>query len=136
MGTALTIITGSIKGDASKRDAQMKYMDNGNAVTKFSLPVDLGWGDKKETVWVTCTVFGNKGNNAKPEFAAKNVKVGAVVEVVTDFVKAREYQGKLYYECVVNDLRMIEWPPKDENEPAQQAAPAKGLLDDTDDIPF
>lgn len=38
------------------RDPDMRYLQDGTAVTSFSMAVSDGWGDRKKTIWfrVTC----------------------------------------------------------------------------------
>ena len=42
------------------KDAEMRYLETGKAVVNFSLAYDHGYGDKKETVWVQCSMFGER----------------------------------------------------------------------------
>lgn len=45
------------------RDAEMRYLPSGSAITSFSIPVDRSYKDKngemvKRTIWYTIKVFG------------------------------------------------------------------------------
>lgn len=43
------------------RDAERKYLPSGTAVLEFSPAVDVGFGEKKSTLWPRCAFFGPRG---------------------------------------------------------------------------
>ena len=42
------------------RDAELRYTSAGKPVLDVSLAVDSGYGDKKETQWWRCSVWGDR----------------------------------------------------------------------------
>jgi len=58
MSMAKAIVCGRIG-----RDLECRYLPNGNAVCDFALAVTDGYGDKKHTSWIECTVFGKQAEN-------------------------------------------------------------------------
>ena len=42
------------------KDAELRYTPNGKPVLDFSLAVDSGYGDGKETQWWKCTLWGDR----------------------------------------------------------------------------
>lgn len=48
------------------RDAETKYLPSGESVTQFSAPLSAGYGDKKLTTWINCTIWGKRGEALKP----------------------------------------------------------------------
>lgn len=58
------------------RDPEMQYLGSGTALTKFSLPVDIGYGDKKSTEWVNVSVFGKQAEACK-----EHLRQGSLVQV-------------------------------------------------------
>jgi single-strand DNA-binding protein len=58
------------------RDAELKTV-NGNRVLEFSVADTVGFGDKKETQWIRCSLWAAK----RAESLAPYMKKGAVVEV-------------------------------------------------------
>jgi single-strand DNA-binding protein len=42
------------------RDCEPKKLQSGTAVTEFTVPYDVGYGDKKSTVWAKCALFGTR----------------------------------------------------------------------------
>ena len=43
------------------RDAEQKYLPTGTAVIEFSIAVDTGFGDKRRSFWIKCSMFGDRG---------------------------------------------------------------------------
>lgn len=46
------------------RDPEMRYMQDGTAVTNFSMAVDDGYGDNKRTIWFRVSVWGRRAEVA------------------------------------------------------------------------
>lgn len=55
------------------KDAVMRFTPSGEAVTSFSLAVDDGFGDKKQTIWFNVSVWGKTAEVVKE--MAKGTKV-------------------------------------------------------------
>ena len=45
------------------KDPELKYSQSGTAVAKFSIAVDTGWGDKKETSFFNVVAFKKSAEN-------------------------------------------------------------------------
>jgi len=52
---ALIVLTGHLG-----RDAETKFLTNSTPVTRFTLAVTTGFGDKKLTSWYSCSAFGDR----------------------------------------------------------------------------
>ncbi len=87
-------ITGFLSKDAEKQQTQ-----GGDDVTRWNVPVDQGWGDKKTTNWFRVSIWGKRA-----AFAA-NARKGDLV-CVTGELTIGEYQGKAQYEVRANDFAM------------------------------
>lgn len=61
----------------------------GTPIVNFSLPIDIGYGDKKETMWVRCAYFGERAQNVA-EYLVK----GKGVQVVGEYRMPSIYDGK------------------------------------------
>jgi single-strand DNA-binding protein len=70
-------------------DATLRYTPSGKAVASFSLAVDKGYGEKKQTLWFRCSCW-----EAQAEAAAKLITKGAVVLVVGELEEPRTYTAK------------------------------------------
>lgn len=62
------------------KDPEMRYTDNGTAITNFSLPVETGWGDNTNTEWVRISVFGKEAERCH-EYLHKGSSVLVVAEM-------------------------------------------------------
>lgn len=110
----------------------------GTAVCNFPVAVKSGYGDKEQTLWLDCALWGKKAESRLPEYLLKGQQV-----VVTGELGTREHDGKTYLTCRVNDLSLVgkrdnTTQQQPSQTPQQQAPmPDQGPADDYDnDIPF
>jgi len=93
----MQIIT--ITGYLSK-DAETSKTNKGDAVTRWNVPVNQGWGDNKQTNWFRVSIWGKRadfaGNSRKGEFVT-----------VTGELTIGEYQGKPQYEIRASDFTSV-----------------------------
>lgn len=83
------------------KDATTKTVGQGRLATSWSVAVNVGWGDNKETLWFDCTMWGERGE-----------KVGAHIDKgdqigVTGSLSTREHDGKTYLKIDVQDVTLI-----------------------------
>ena len=86
------------------RDAEMRYMPGQNAtpLVTFSLAVDQGWGDKKQTNWWPIEYFGTRA-----EKVLQYLTKGTLVEVTGRLEEQRwEKDGVKRPKTVVNVLEL------------------------------
>lgn len=122
----------TITGHLSK-DAETATTQGGDAVTRWNVPVDQGWGEKKTTNWFRVSIWGKRADFAS--HARKGDLVCATGELTIG-----DYQGKPQYEVRASDFAM----PRKQRDDAGGQAPAPtpaptpgGYRDDLDDqIPF
>ncbi len=87
-------------------DAETRFTPSGDAITSFSVALTSGYGEKKITTWLNCSLFGKRG-----ESLAQYLKKGAQVAISGEFT-ARPYTTKegiekLSLDVRVNDLTLI-----------------------------
>lgn len=88
------IVAGNLTKDAELRQA-------GNSqVCGFSVAADTGFGDKKQTLFFSCSLWGNQG-----AALAQYLKKGNPVTVIGE-MSEREYDGKQYKEIRVNSIKL------------------------------
>ena len=111
------------------KDAIVRYTQAGKAVAGWSLAVDDGWGQNKQTVWLDCSLWGDRAEKLAP-YITKGAQIG-----VTGSIGTREHDGKTYVTLRVQDVTLIggKIEPR-QTEPARQAAPVADEF--PDDIPF
>lgn len=87
--------SGNIGRDAEVRNA------GGTSVAGFSLAVKSGYGDKAQTVWVDCSIWGKQAESGLVQYLKKGQFV-----VVTGELGAREHEGKTYVTLRVNNVTL------------------------------
>ena len=83
------------------KDAQTRFTQGGEPVTGWSLAVDSGYGDKKQTLWLDCSLWGKRGEKVA-EFITKGSQLG-----VTGELGSREHDGKTYLTLRVAEVSLI-----------------------------
>lgn len=83
------------------RDAVVRHTASGKSVTGWSLAVDSGFGDNKTTVWLDCSLWGERGGKLA-EYITKGAQLGVSGEIGT-----REHEGKTYITLNVRDVTLI-----------------------------
>ena len=119
------------------RDAEIKHLPNGTAVCEFPVAVTSGYGDKKQTTWARCVIFGKKAEGGLPSYLVKGQKVAISGEAcLREWDKPDGGKG-FSLQVVVGNLDLIgDKAPgqQPQQQPQQQAPAASGMFDD--DIPF
>jgi single-strand DNA-binding protein len=125
------------------RDCETRFTQSGTACTSFSAALTSGYGDKKATTWLNCTIFGKRGESLAPY-----LKKGAQVAITGEF-SARQYTNKegiekMALEVNVSDLTLIGGrseshgvhEPRTQAETEHKRAAPADFDDFEDDIPF
>lgn len=125
------------------RDSETRFTTGGDPITSFSAALTSGYGDKKITTWLNCSIFGKRGESLAPY-----LKKGAQVAITGEFT-ARPYTSKegvekLSLDVRVNNLTLIGGKQESAHEskhkipPPDKANSSKPTELDTfdDDIPF
>ena len=83
------------------KDAVTRFTQGGDPVTGWSLAVDSGYGDKKQTLWLDCSLWGKRGEKVA-EYITKGSQLGVTGELGT-----REHDGKTYLTLRVAEVSLI-----------------------------
>jgi len=70
------------------KDAELRSLNDGTKILSFSVGSDMGYGDRKQTLWLDCSIFGARG-----EKLAQYLTKGSQVTVIGEFGQ-RTYQAK------------------------------------------
>jgi single-strand DNA-binding protein len=112
------------------RDAVVRYTGSGKAVAGWSLAVEDGWGENKQTVWLDCSLWGERAAKLAP-YITRGAQLG-----VQGSIGKREHDGKTYVTLRVSDVTLLSGKSA-QSEPQQRSAPAPAGGDDFDqDVPF
>lgn len=131
------------------KDAVTRYTQGGKSVTGFSLAVKTGWGDNEKTLWIDCSLWGERGEKLA-QYLTKGTK--ACVSGEASLFEADN--GKTYLKLNVRDIDLMgraegrseaserqesqyhqpeRAAQRQKSEQIRQAAAADGF---DDDIPF
>lgn len=119
------------------KDAVAKSTQNGKDFCSFPVAATIGWGDKKQTIWIDVTKWG-EGSQGLAKLLRKGSKVTVIGELST-----REHDGKTYLQCRATDVALQGDAPGGERQErggqggTDYGAQGGGFADDLDDsIPF
>ena len=123
------------------QDCEVKQVGT-STVCSFSVAMKAGFGDKAQTVWLDCAIWGKKAEGGLPAYLKKGQQVAVSGELSTFDAT----NGKTYLKLRCNDVDLIGGKSEGvQQAPApqmRQPAPAPGWpdpdpVDDfSDDIPF
>ena len=121
--------TGNLGKDCRKGEV------SGTAVLNFSIGVKSGYGDKEQTLWVDCALWGKQAESKLADYLVKGQKVA-----VTGELGQREHEGKNYMTLRVASIDLCGGKSEGGSQAAKSSDPApasKSAADlDDSDIPF
>lgn len=88
-------VSGNIGRDAEVRNA------GGASVAGFSLAMKSGYGDKAQTIWLDCSIWGKQAESGLVQYLKKGQFV-----VVSGEMGTREHDGKTYITLRVNNVTL------------------------------
>lgn len=121
------------------KDCNVNQVGSGT-VCNFTVAVKSGWGDKAQTLWLDCALWGKQAESKLPDHLLKGTQVAVSGELGT-----REYekdgQTRTALTVRVSSIYLIGGKPEAREQPSQQApaqaqAPSQGFDDFDDDLPF
>lgn len=122
------------------RDPESRYTSSGKHVANVSIAVDVGWGEKKQTVWMPLVCWEQKADVLVEHFH-KGSRI-LVEGHLTERSWEQEGQKRSRIETVVDQLHFVD-PKRERDEeegfappPRNPASPIRGMADLDDDIPF
>jgi single-strand DNA-binding protein len=105
-------VSGNIGRDTETRQA------GGSTVASFSLAMKSGYGDKAQTIWLDCSLWGKQAESGLVQYLKKGQFVVATGEMGT-----REHEGKTYITLRVNGVTL--GGKQEAQQQAQQPSPAQ-----------
>ena len=127
----LFAFTGNIGGDVKVNNA------GGTAVANFSVAVKAGYGDKAQTIWIACALWGKQAESKLVDYLVKGQGVAVSGELST-----REHDGKTFLQVRVGTVDLVGGGKAEGGgaspKPQQQSKPAPAPVEDFDnsEIPF
>lgn len=96
-----------INGNLTK-DMDVKVLSNGNYVGKFTIANTVGYGDKKKTYFIPCTLFGKRVESLEKILVTG---AGVSVEGQLDYTSVKDEQGnwKNYTNVIVTEIEITKF---------------------------
>lgn len=118
------------------RDAEQRFLANGDSVVDFSVAVKSGYGDKAVTTWAKCTIWGKRGEAVLP-YLTKGQLVGISGEAtLREYTKKDDTNGASL-EVRVNDVTLLGKRDDSAREPSpvthHSQAKANAFVNEFDD---
>ena len=98
------------------KNAETRQAGN-STVTGFSVAGDTGFGDRKQSHWFECSLWGKRG-----EAMQQYLQKGQEVVVIGEYSE-REYNGKQYKELNVLDVKLMGGQPQQQGQQQNQQQP-------------
>lgn len=102
-------VSGNIGKDAVVRKA------GGQSVAGFSVAMKSGYGDKAQTIWLDCSLWGKQAESGLVQYLKKGQFV-----VLSGELGTREHEGKTYLTLRVNDVTLGGKSEQSNQQPQQQ----------------
>ncbi len=96
-----------INGNLTK-DMEVKVLPNGNYVGKFTIANTVGYGDKKKTYFIPCSLFGKRVESLEKILVTG---AGVLVEGQLDYTSVKDEQGnwKNYTNVIVTEIEITKF---------------------------
>ena len=122
---SLTVV-GKVGKDAVLRQAGDK------PVLSFSVASDAGWGDRKKTSWIDCSLFGKRA-----ESLAEHIRKGDKIAVIGE-MSTREHDGKTYITLDVKEVELLGGKREESASAPKPKNPGIALAAsyEDDEVPF
>ena len=90
------------------KDMDVKVLQNGNYIGKFTVANSVGFGDNKKTYFIPCTLFGKRVESLE-KILVKGA--GVIIEGQLDYTSVKDDQGnwKNYCNVVINDIEITRF---------------------------
>jgi single-strand DNA-binding protein len=128
------------------RDAEVRYLPSGQAVLNVTVANNIGFGDKQQTLWIRCAVWGKRAEGQLQNYLKKGQQVFVSGELSQSEYRAQDGSTKTSLELNANIIDLIgkrnesSQPQQSypSSQPSGQQAPSHDNFDAPydDDIPF
>lgn len=101
------------------RDAEQRYLPSGQAVLNVTVGTSVGFGDKQQTIWLRCAVWGKRAEGQLVNFLKKGQQVFVSGELSQSEYQAKDGTTKTMLELNCNIIDLVG--KKNDNQQAPQA---------------
>ncbi|MBL6985839.1 MAG: single-stranded DNA-binding protein [Methylobacter sp.] len=130
------------------RDAEVRYLPSGQAVLNVTVANNIGFGDKQQTLWIRCALWGKRAEGQLQNYLKKGQQVFVSGELSQSEYRAQDGSTKTSLELNANIIDLVGKRNEPNQAPQQnyssqgqspaQQAPSHDNFDAPydDDIPF
>lgn len=121
------------------RDCEQRFLPSGQSVLNFTVANNIGFGDKQQTLWIRCALWGKRGEGKLQEFLVKGTQVFVSGELTqSEYTKDGATRTQLELNCNVVDLvgKKGDGGGQQQSAPQQRQQQKNDESDFSDDIPF
>lgn len=98
------------------KDAESRYTPDGKPVLDINLAVDDGYGENKKTLWVRCSLWGERGEKLA-QYLTKGGQIYIEGRLNHDdgnprIWNTKEGEARASFEVFVTDLKLLASPKK------------------------
>ncbi|MCX7102638.1 MAG: single-stranded DNA-binding protein [Methylobacter sp.] len=106
------------------RDAEVRYLPSGQAVLNVTVANNIGFGDKQQTLWIRCAVWGKRAEGQLQNHLKKGQQVFVSGELSQSEYRAQDGTTKTTLELNANILDLVG-KRNESNQPTYESAPGK-----------
>jgi len=114
------------------KDCESRFTSSGDAVVSFTAAMDSGYGDKKVTTWLNCSMWGKRGEAVSP-YLLKGTQIAVSGELTNREYTDKEGNKRYSLDVRVNDLTLIGGKQESSKPKPGDDAPASF---ENDEVPF
>lgn len=106
------------------RDAEVRYLPSGQSVLNVTVANNIGFGDKQQTLWIRCAVWGKRAEGSLKDYLKKGQQVFVSGELSQSEYRAQDGSTKTSLELNANIIDLVG-KRNESNQPPQQNYPSQ-----------
>lgn len=107
------------------KDAELRSTNDGKPVSNFSLAVEVGWGERKKTLWIACTLWGKQAESLT-QYLTKGKTVAIMGELnVGAWISRQDSDAKAEIQVTVSEVTLCGSAPSGDSNKNPSAKAAK-----------
>ena len=116
------------------KDCETRFTSGADPITSFTAAMDSGYGEKKVTTWLSCSMWGKRGEAVAP-YLLKGTQIAVSGELTNREYTDKDGNKRYSLDVRVNDLTLIGVKADQKQEKPATGHDAPKSFDDTD-VPF
>lgn len=108
------------------RDAEVRYLPSGQAVLNVTVANNIGFGDKQQTLWIRCALWGKRAEGQLQNYLKKGQQVFVSGELSQSEYRAQDGSTKTSLELNANIIDLVGKRNESSSQPPQQNYQSQG----------